>query len=330
MEQPHPIATLQQIASGYRLSRCLLVISDLGVADVLDETPCTAAELAAAVGAHPDALGRVLRLLSAHGVFVCQGEMFGHSSTSRLLRSDHPHSMRALVRLIGSPINWTIYEALEHAVRTGHPATEKMLPSGLWPYYQEHPEEGSLFNVAMAAKARGQVGGVLTAYDFSGFDRIGDIGGGRGHLLRAVLASTPTANGVLFDLPHVIAEAADLASERLKLQAGDFFHDALPLCDAYLVMEVIHDWGDEEAVAILKAIRRVAPPHAKLLLIEQIVPDDPGPHWAKMVDLHMLMLFGGRQRTQQEYEVLFEQASFSFQRAIDTGADTTILEAIPA
>ena len=330
MEQSNPFATLQQIASGYRLSRCLLVVSDLGVADVLDETPRTAAELAAAVGAHPDALGRVLRLLSSHGVFVSQGETFRHSSTSRLLRNDHSHSIGALVRLIGSPINWTIYEALEHAVRTGRPATEKMLPDGLWAYYQEHPEEASLFNAAMAAKARGQVTGVLAAYDFSGFNRIGDIGGGRGHLLRAVLASTPTANGVLFDLPHVMAEAADLASERLKLQAGDFFHDALPLCDAYLVMEVIHDWGEEEAVAILKAIRRAAPSHARLLVIETIIPDDPGPHWAKMVDLHMLMLFGGRQRTQQEYEVLFERAGFAFQRAIETGADTTILEAVPA
>ena len=179
----------------------------------------------------------------------------------------------------------------------------------------------------MAAKAHGQVAGVLAAYDFSGFGLIGDIGGGRGHLLRAVLDAAPDANGVLFDLPHVIAEAAGMASERLTLQAGDFFKDALPVCDAYLLMEVIHDWGDEEAVAILRAIRRAAPPHATLLLIEQIVPDDPGPDWSKMLDIHMLALLGGRQRTRREYEALLDRAGFSLRREIDTGAGISILEA---
>ncbi|HEU5103416.1 MAG TPA: methyltransferase, partial [Roseiflexaceae bacterium] len=254
MTASNPFATLQLIARGYSLSRCLHVVADLGVADVLDETPRTAAELASAVGTHPDALGRVLRLLSAHGVFVSQGQMFGHSSASWLLRSDHPQSLRAFVRMLGLPKTWATYEVLEYAVRTGRPATEKVLPSGAWAYYAEHPEEAGIFNAAMAARAHGRVAGVLAAYDFSGFDRIGDIGGGLGHLLRAVLASTPTAKGVLFDLPHVIEQAAKMASERLILQSGDFFHDALPICDAYLVMEIIHDWGDEEAVAILKAI----------------------------------------------------------------------------
>ena len=159
---------------------------------------------------------------------------------------------------------------------------------------------------------------------------IGDIAGGRGHLLRAILEAAPESKGVLFDLPHVVQEAAGIASERLKLQAGDFFEDALPICDAYLVMEVIHAWGDKEAIAILQAIRRVAPSYAKVLLIEQMVPDDPGPHWSKMLDIHMLALLGGRQRTRQEYERLFAAAGFAFQREVDTGAGVSILEAVPA
>src|SRR5207245_479447 len=110
-----------------------------------------------------------------------------------------------------------------------------------------------LFNAAMAAKARGQIAGIITAYDFSPFGVVGDIGGGGGHLLRAVLAAAPATCGVLFDLPQVIAEAAALASDRLTLQAGDFFRDALPRCDAYLLMEIIHDWDDAEAVEILRA-----------------------------------------------------------------------------
>ena len=135
---------------------------------------------------------------------------------------------------------------------------------------------------------------------------------------------------MLFDLPHVVEDAAGIASERLILQAGDFFKDTLPLCDAYLVMEVIHAWRDAEAITILQAIRRVSPSHAKVLRIEQMVPDEPGPHGSKMLDIHMLVLLGGRQRTRQEYAALFDSAGFSYQREIDTGTDISILEAVPA
>lgn len=118
-----------------------------------------------------------------------------------------------------------------------------MLPEGFWAYLAHHPHVGQIFNAAMEAKAQGHVAGVITAYDFTGFGTVGDIGGGRGHLLRAVLDAAPEATGVLFDVPEVIAETAGLASECLTLQAGDFFQDALPRCDAYLLMDVIHDWG---------------------------------------------------------------------------------------
>ena len=151
-----------------------------------------------------------------------------------------------------------------------------------------------------------------------------------GHLLRAALDASPNAKGVLFDLPQVIAEAAGVASERLTLQAGDFFKDPLPSCDAYLVMEIIHDWPDRESIAILQAIVRAAPSHARVLVIEQIIPPRPGPHWTKMLDIHMLALLGGRQRTRQEYEALFHVAGLSLSREIDTGADISILEAVPA
>ena len=139
----------------------------------------------------------------------------------------------------------------------------------------------------------------------------------------------PATRGVLFELPPVIQEVAGLASERLTLQAGDFFTDPLPVCDAYLLMEVIHDWDDRDAVAILRAVRRAAPAHARLLVIEQMIPDDPGPHWAKTLDLHMLALLGGRQRSRQEYAGLLQRAGFALLRAIDTGADIAILETMP-
>jgi hypothetical protein len=328
MSEANSFATLLQIAGGYCVPRCLHIVADIGVADVLDDTPQTAAELAASVGAHPDALGRALRLLAAHGVFEVQGDTFRHSPVSRLLRSDHPQSLRAFVRMIGLPINWATYGALEHTIRTGRPAAEKVLSGDFWTYYAEHPQEAAIFNAAMAAKGYGQVAGVMYTYDFSGFKRIGDIGGGRGHLVQAVLDAVPSAQGVLFDLSHVIEEVSDTASERLTLQAGNFFQDALPTCDAYLLMEIIHDWGDEQSVAILKAVRRAAPSHATVLLIESLIPNDPGPDWSKMVDIHMLTLVGGRQRSRREYEQLLDESGFRLRREIDTPAGVSILEAV--
>lgn len=330
MHEDDPVDTILQIAGGHVLPRCLHVVADLGVADALDETPRTASELAESVGADPAALDRVLRLLAAHGIFESRAGAYAHSVTSRLLRSDHPQSMRALVRMFGLPILWKITGALDESVRSGAPATPSVLPQGLWDYIAKNSDEAGIFNAAMTAKAHGQVAGVVAAYDFSGFETVADIGGGRGHLVRAVLEAAPEAKGVLFDLPHVTREVEDLASERLALQAGDFFRDPLPTCDAYMLMEVIHDWDDERSVAILRAIRSAAPSHARLLLIEQLIPPGDDPNWAKTLDIHMLFLLGGRQRTREEYEVLLEDAGFVLERQIDAPGGVSILEAKPA
>lgn len=327
MTEPNPFTALQEMAGGYCLPRCLHVVADLGVADVLGDAPQTAAALAAAVKADPDALGRVLRLLSAHGVFTSTDRGFAHSPASRLLQAEHPQSMRALVRMFGLRSNWDILGALDHSVRTGQPAADKVLPGGFWGHLAQDPEASAIFGEAMTAKAQAHIPMIIAAYDWSRFERIGDIGGGRGHLLRAVLKAAPAARGVLFDLPQVLRQTEELASARLALQPGDFFNDALPACDAYILMEVIHDWGDAESVAILQAIRKAARPQAKLLLIEQIVPEGDGPHWTKLLDIHMMAFFAARQRTRQEYEALLSRGGFAFGREIETAAGISLLEA---
>jgi hypothetical protein len=172
------------------------------------------------------------------------------------------------------------------------------------------------------------VASVVKAYDFSGFKVVGDIGGGRGHLLRAVLDATPNAKGILFDLPHVLGQAS-AATERLTIQGGDFFKDALPACDAYMLMNVIHDWTDADAVRILKAIRKAAPATAKLLLIESLLPEKPEPHPVYMLDIVMLAVVGGRERKRSEYEALFGEAGFRLERVIPTGSGMDIIEAVP-
>ena len=327
MTEANPFQTLIQLAGGACLPRSLHVVAEIGVADALDEEPKTPAQLAAAVKANEDALARVLRLLSSYGVFHVEGGKVRHSPASRLLRSDHPHSMRPLGRMFGLYMNWNVYSEFEYSVRTGDPGTKKTLPEGFWEYFREHPDAGRIFNEAMAAKAQTQVPAVVAGYDFSRFKTIADIGGGRGHLLQAVLEANPSARGVLFDLPNVTQDAARVASERLTLQAGDFFKDPLPKADCYLIMEVIHDWADKESLAIFQAIRKAAPPGAKLLVIEQMVPDDNLPHWSKMLDIHMLALLGGKQRTREEYTALLRPAGFKVLREIPTRSDVSILEA---
>ena len=327
MTGANPFDTLVMVAGGACLPRCLHAVADLEVADALGNEPKTAVELAKSVGAHPGSLARVLRLLSAYGVFEIDGDKVRHTPASRLLRSDHPQSMRALARMFGLRVNWNAYSEFEHSVRTGQPATAKTLPRGLWGHFKENPEEGCIFDEAMVAKAQAQVPAVVAGYDFSRFGTIADIGGGRGHLLQAVLESNRSVKGVLFDLPNVIQAAAGAASDRLKLEAGDFFKDPLPTADAYTIMEVIHDWADEESLAIFKAIRSAAKPGATLLVIEQLVPNDPGPHWSKMLDIHMLTLVGGLQRTHEEYDALLRRAGFELKRVHPTRSDVSIMEA---
>ena len=327
MNQANPLQMIGQLATGYWIPRCLHVIAELGVADRLGDAPQSAESLAKDVGAEPHALARTLRALAAHGVFQESGGRFCHSPASRLLRADHPQSQLAFVRMMGMRFHWAAYGELEHAIRTGQSAASQVAAGGTFDYFAAHPEESRLFDAAMTARSHGQIAAVLGAYDFSGFNRIADVGGGRGHLLERVLASAPRARGVLFDLPHVIGALAPPSSDRISVQGGDFFKDPLPACDAYLLMSVIHDWGDREAVAILGAVRRAAPVHAKLLLIELVVPETPGPHPAKLLDIEMLaMTSGGRERTRAEFEDLYRAAGFRLERVIPTAVATMILE----
>jgi hypothetical protein len=328
MNEMNPFETLRQISGGYCLARAVHVLAELNVADALGETAQSATQLAGAVGANADALSRILRLVSAHGVFEQKGDTYQHSPASRMLRTDHPQSMRAFVRMFGLAINWDAYRELEYSAKTGRRAMEKTLPEGVWSYLGGHPEANSIFNATMLAKAQGQIPAIVKSGNFPRFKIIGDIAGGRGHLLSAILEAAPATKGILFDLPHVVNEAADLASSRLTLQGGDFFKDTLPKCDAYILMEIIHDWPDREAVTILQAVRQAARPGATLFLIETIVPEGPQPDWSKMLDIHMLALLGGKQRTLKEYDALLRQADFEFKREIDTGSGTSIIEAL--
>jgi len=324
---PDQVAKLLELGTGQVTTRCLLAVADLGVADVLGDGIESAAVLADRTGANADALVRILRLLASKGIFQDLGDRFRHTPLSRLLCTDHPQSLRGFVR--GMRMTWSVLGAFDHSVATGRPAAEKLAPGGIWAYLAAHPDEARLFDETMTSKATAQAASILAAYDFSQFTSIADVGGGRGHLLQAVLDVAPRARGVLFDLPRVIEGARGLASERLLLQGGDFFKDALPVCDAYLLMNVIHDWNDEESIAILRSVRRAAPANAKLLLLESPLPEVPGPHFMFVVDVVMLAYSTGRERKRSAYEALLKAADFRIDRVIPTPSGIAILEASP-
>jgi len=306
-------------------------IAELGVFDALSDEPQRVEDLAATVGANTDALRRVLRFLSSYGFFIADADgRFRHSALSQVLRADHPQSQRAFLRLEAMPLRKSIVEAIGHTLRTGRAAVETVAPDGLPGYLSEHAEEASLFGQVMTAKAQRQIAAVLRAYDFSPFRSIADLGGGRGHLLRAVLDSVPEARGVLFDLPHVISTLSSLASERLSLEAGDFFKDPLPACDAYLLMNVIHDWSDEKAIAILAAVRRAIPDQGRVLLFEAELPSGPEHSLARYSDIAMLLCSsGGRERTPAQYRRLLAAAGFQLRRIIPAIPTLSIFEAVP-
>jgi hypothetical protein len=325
MSKPQSIELVRDLINSHALARCVQVIAELGVADALEDRPATATELATRTGANADALNRILRLLAAHGIFTSGPAGYEHTEASRLLRSDDPHSLRSFARMMGMPVIWNGFTELGKAARTGRPALEWEQLVG---YFADHSEEATLFNQAMIGKSGAIVPAVVGAYDFTQFATIADIGGGHGHLLRAILERNPSSAGVLFDLPHVVAGTT--ASERVRLAAGDFFVDALPVADAYVLMEVIHDWTDEKAAKILAAVRRAAPRHARVLIIESLITQTAGPHFSKTLDIIMLAVTGGRERTAAEYEKLLTAAGFRFERVVPARSQHSLVEAVCA
>jgi hypothetical protein len=322
----NPVEALLQLSAGHYVSRALHAVAELGVADALGDAPQPTAALAARTAAHAGALDRVLRLLAQHGVFEYNAGVIGHTPSSRMLRQNHPQSMRSLVRMFGLPGVWTIVGELASAIRTGEPSANRALSGGLWGYLRENPDASRIFGEAMTGKAQGHIAGVLKVYDFSRFSVIADVGGGHGHLIQAIVAATPTVQGVLFDQPQVVTEAQDIASDRLRIIGGDFFHDPLPEADAYVLMEVIHDWDDDASRKILAGVRRAARANAKLLLIEALLPNDASPNWPTTLDIVMLTI-GGRQRTLREYADLLGGSGFVMTRDIDTQSGISIIEA---
>ncbi|MCK8503331.1 acetylserotonin O-methyltransferase [Myxococcus fulvus] len=316
-------AFIFNLTTSYLAPRCLYAVAQLGVADVLGTTPMSTEELAKATGAHADSLHRMLRLLSAQGVFERRAQGWAHTDYSEHLKANHPHSLKALVMMFNDDINWRSAQALTVSARTGQTACDTVMPGGLWPYLQSHPEDARIFDAAMTGKSHMAIAAMLQAMEFHRYEHIADIAGGRGHVLSAVLDATPRSRGTLFDLPHVVEHAQ--AHARMQKQGGDFFVGPLPRADAYIVSNILHDWADPQAISILRNIRKAAPAHAELLVLEMMLPEGPELHPALVMDIVMLSLAGGRERTQVQYDALFAEGGFKLDRVVPTQGPYSII-----
>ncbi|MGH3346355.1 MAG: methyltransferase [Nocardioides sp.] len=326
MPEMDPAELVGSLAEGYLGSRCLHVVANLGVADVVEDGPRRLSEIAGDRGVDAASLGRIVRHLASLGIFEMNDDEVWHNEASRLLRHDDPQGLLPLTRMLAMPVIWDSFKSLEDAVRTGRPGTTFHDPGGFFAYLNSHLEESEVYDEGMTAMTTRRISKLVPCYDFSGFDLIADIGGGRGHLLRAVLEQTPEARGVLFDRTEV---AGGLNLDRISVQTGSFLTDPLPAADCYLLSNIIHDWSDADAVAILTAVRAAAAPTSTLLLFEFVIPEDAGQFAASDIDVFMLALVGGRERTLIEYSQLLEASGWRLRRTVSTSSQD-ILEAVPA
>ena len=328
---PNASQQLMRLGLGFAVSQGLRVVIELGIADLMAGGTQSVDDLASAAGVHADGLYRVMRLLAPEGVFrETQPRHFALTEIGELLRTDRP-GPRDFVHMMNTEAYLT-FAQLAHSVRTGEPAFAKVFGSPRFDWLSQHPKEAALFQRAMVSLGQGSNDAVAAAYDFSPFKRVVDVGGGHGQLLSEILARHPHLSGVLFDLPSGVASARAGAGgllPRTEFVAGDFF-EGVPQGDVYVLKKVIHDWEDGRAAAILQNCRKSMLPNGKVLLAETLVPPGNEPDHIKSVDVVMLAVTGGLERTEGQYASLFKAAGLRLERVIPTRGPISIIEACAA
>ncbi|MBK9152937.1 MAG: methyltransferase [Chloracidobacterium sp.] len=335
--QMPPEAQLLQIATGCLATPAIYVAAKLGIPDLIADDTRSAAELASATDSDEHSLYRALRAIASIGILAeGPGRTFSNTPMSQVMRADAPNSLRdMLIWLLEEP-HWRVYGELLYSVQTGKTAWDKVHGAPIFEsLFTTHKELGETFNRAMTAFSHQTIPAILSAYDFSGAGTIADIAGGYGHLLGAVLQKYPDAKGVLFEIPPVLEGAPAMlesygVTDRAELVAGDFV-DSIPVkADVYMLKHIIHDWYDDKCEKILGNIRESMPDDAKVLVIDAVLPPPGEPHFSKFLDLEMLMLPGGMERTADEFESLLKNSGFKMTRIIPTPSPVGIVEAVKA
>jgi O-methyltransferase/methyltransferase family protein len=333
-ETPAPVQMLQ-IISGFWISRGVYVIAKSGIPDLLKSGPKTAEELASATKTHAPSLFRILRALVSVGVLSsADGKHFAQTPLSETLVTDAPGSLRWFAVSELGQEHYPAWGNLMHSVKTGEIAFDNFFGMDIWKYFNQNPEDAAVFNDSMSAMTATTNEAITSLYDFSGFGTIVDVGGGHGALLSSILQKNPKARGVLFDAAEVLEGArpkieAKGLGDRCETVAGDFFKAVPAGGDAYIMKWIIHDWDEEKATTILRNCRKRMEENGKLILVDCVVPETNEPHFSKFIDLNMLVMTGGKERTAKEFEQLLAGAEFKLTRIIPTDLPFSIIEAQP-
>jgi hypothetical protein len=317
-------------------TQALHVAARLGIADELSTGARTVADISAAVGAQPDALDRLMRMLASVGVLsVSEDRTFRLTALGETLRSDAANSVRDWALYIGAAAPWAAWSHLYESVKTGTPGF--MLAHGMptYEFLESHPEIGAPFNRWMSKQSVQHNAAIVDAYDFGRFPVVADIGGGEGSTLAAVLERHPFLRGILFDKPSVVADTAPLdatgARDRCAVLGGDMLESVPAGADLYIIKRVLMIWGDEDAVQVLKNCAARLSPTGKVLVVEMVMPPLGGPGPAATFDILMLLANkGGRVRTEAEFRELFAGAGLKLERSIPTRSPNVLLEGTPA
>jgi len=326
-----PQELMNRMLTGYWTSQALYVAAKLGIPDLLTRGPCTAEDLAQAAKVHAPSLYRLLRGLASMGVFAEDGaRRFSLTPLAECLRSEIPGSQRALAIMIGEE-HYQAWGELLYSVQTGKPAFDKVYGMPVFDFLSRNIEQAKIFDAAMVGVHGRETAAMTDAYDFTGIAVLADIGGGNGSLLTTVLKKYPAMQGILYDLPGVTErasanlEGAGLA-ERCQVESGSFFEAVPRGADAYLMRHIIHDWDDERAAKILRNIHQAMGEGGRLLVVEGVIAPGNEPSFSKLLDWTMLVIPGGKERTEAEFRKLYESSGFRLTRIVPTQAEVSVIE----
>jgi hypothetical protein len=322
--QANPFLLYQMITSHWQ-AQAIHVVAKLQIADLLTDGPKTSEQLATLTQTHPESLYRLLRALTHIGIFQEEeNKKFSLTPLAEYLRSDREDSLRGMALVVGDDHHWGAWGSLLDGIKSGKAVFSKKFGISTGEYFSKSPAYAEAFGNAMLGLTKINLPFILNNYDFSTFKRVIDVGGNHGHLLLAILEQNPNAKGVLFDLPFVVEmvrpQLADCpVINRLEIVGGDLFESLPPNGDLYILKHIIHGCSDQTAVHALKNCRKAMDPDGTVLLIEFVIPKQPHPHeLTPFLDLEMLVMAGGKERTEDEYEDLLAKSEFKMTRVIRT------------
>ena len=333
-----PHEKMRELISAYWISQLVRVAAQLGIADALAKGPRTAEALAREAGARPAQLRRVLRALASQGVFREDAKgRFRLTGLATTLRSDRPGSLRDFARMMIDDYNWQAWSALLHGVTSGALPFDHVHGMPIFEYLAKHPEQERVFAASMASISGTENEAVARAYPFGKLRQLVDVGGAHGHLLATILRRHKKLRGMLYDQPQVVAAAAESGflsapelAGRHEVRSGSFFESVPAGADGYLMKYILHDWTDEQCLQILGHCRDAMAAGGRVLVADHVIPKGNGPDWAKLLDINMLVLPGGQERTREEFRALFARAGLRLARVVPTACPLSILEAVRA